>query len=146
MPSSLKWYASNVKAAFKRPIQDGLTRVAMRVRSQARRNLTANDQVDTRFLWNSIYVATPDKVTDIPPDGNYLGKKTGRMERREAGPVVQPKEGAVVGVAADYGIYPELENSYLYRALEQVAGREAEDAMKGLGIGLIAPDDFEAES
>lgn len=140
MPSSLKWYASNVKATFKRPIQDGLTNVAMLVRRQARRNLTVNGQNDTKFLWNSLYVATPERVTQIAPDGDYLSAKTGRMVRREAGQVVQPTEGAHVGVAADYAIYPELENSYLYRAIEQVAGRQAEDAMVGLGTGIIVED------
>jgi hypothetical protein len=137
MPSSLKWFASNVKATFKKEEQEGLTRVAMLVRRQARRNLTANGQNDTKFLWNSIYVATPDKVTTIAPDGNYLSTKTGRMVKRESGPVVQPAEGAHVGVAAEYGIYPELENSYLYRAIDQVAGRQAEEAMVGLGTGII---------
>jgi hypothetical protein len=122
MPSSLKWYASNVKAAFKRPIADGLTNVAMLTRRQARRNLTENGQVDTKFLWNSIYVATPSKTTDIPPDGKYLSTKTGYMVKRESGPVVQPTEGAHVGVAADYGVYVELDNSFLYRAIDQVAG------------------------
>lgn len=145
MPSSLKWYASNVKASFKRPIQDGLTNVAMLVRRQAQRNLTENNQVDTKHLWNSIYVATPEKVTTIPPDGDYLSTKTGQMVRRESGPVAQPQEGVVVGAAASHSIYPELRNSYLYRAIEQVAGREAEGAMVGLGITLIAPKDFERD-
>jgi hypothetical protein len=141
MPSSLKWYASNVKATFKRPIQDGLTNVGMLVRRQARRNLTENGQNDTKFLWNSIYVATPDKVTQVAPDGTYLSTKTGKMVKRESGPIVQPAEGVHVGVAAEYGIYPELENSYLYRAIDQVAGRQAENAMAGLGTGIIVGDE-----
>lgn len=141
MPSSLKWYASNVKAAFKRPIEDGLTNVGMLVRRQARRNLTENGQNDTKFLWNSIYVATPTTRTQVAPDGRYLSTKTGQMVKRENGPIVQPREGVHVGVAADYGIYPELENSYLYRAIEQVEGRQAENAMAGLSTGLIVGDD-----
>lgn len=145
MPSNLKWFASNVKATFKRPIQDGLTNVAMLTRRQARRNLTENRQVDTKFLWNSIYVATPEKMTPIPPDGEYLSTKSGRMEKRESGPIVRPTSGAHVGVAADYGIYPELENSYLFRAIDQVTGRQAEEAMVGLGTGLFILDDSEEE-
>jgi hypothetical protein len=141
--SSLKWYASNVKATFERPIQDGLTNVAMLTRRQARRNLTENGQIDTKFLWNGVYVATPDKVTSIPPDGKYRSLKTGYMVRREAGPIVQPKDSAYVGVAAAYAIYLELQNSFLYRALEQVQGRQAEQAMVGLGTGIIVPDSFE---
>lgn len=143
MPASLKWYASNVKATFSKEAQEGLLRVGLLVRRQARRNLTENEQNDTKFLWNSIYVATPDKVTQVAPDGRYLSTKTGKMVKRESGPIVQPADGVHVGVAAEYGIYPELENSYLYRAIEQVAGRQAEDAMGGLGTGIIVGDDEE---
>jgi len=72
MPFKLKWYASNVKAAFKKEEKEGLLRVGLRVRSQVRRNITLNGQNDTKFMWNSVYVATPDKTTDIPPDDNIL--------------------------------------------------------------------------
>jgi hypothetical protein len=141
MQPSLKWYASNVKATFKKKEKEGLLRLGLLVRQQARRNLTENGQNDTKFLWNSIYVATPDKVTQVAPDGTYLSTKTSKMVKRESGPIVQPSEGAHVGVAAEYGIYPELENSYLYRAIDQVAGRQAEDAMVGLGTGLFVGED-----
>lgn len=141
MPSSLKWYDSNVKRTIRLQGQEGLTRVAMLVRRQARRNLTANGQNDTKFLSNSIYVATPDLVTPVPADGSYLSTKTSKMVKRQSGPIVQPADGAHVGVAADYGVYPELENSYLYRALEQVAGRQAEGAMVGMGTGLLVDID-----
>lgn len=140
MAKSLKWFASNVKATFSKEAQQGLLRVGLLVRRQARRNLTENGQNDTKFLWNSIYVATPETRTTIAPDGRYLSTKTGQMVKREAGPIVQPAEGVHVGVAAEYGIYPELENSYLYRAVEQVAGRQAEDAMSGLGSGIIVEE------
>lgn len=143
MPDSLKWFASNVKATFKRPIADGLTNVAMLVRRQARRNLTVNRSNDTKFLWNSIYVATPEKQTPIAPDGKYLSTKTGRMVERKSGPIVQPTDGAHVGVAAEYGIYVELDQPFLYPAVEQVAGRQAEDAMVGLGTGLYVGDSDE---
>ena len=141
MASNLKWYDSNVKRTLRLAETVGLTRVALLVRRQARRNLTTNGQNDAKFLWNSIYVATPDKVTPIPSDGKYLSTKTGRMVRRESGPVVQPTDGAHVGAAATYALYPELENSYLYRAIEQVQGRQAEEAMVGLGTGIIVGGD-----
>lgn len=146
MASSLKWYDSNVKRTIRLQAQQGLTRVALLVRRQARRNITENNQVDTKHLWNSIYVATPEKVTPIPADGEYRSLKTGRMQHRESVAVVQPADGAVVGAAASHSIYPELENSYLFRAVEQVAGRQAEGAMGGLGTGLFAPEDFEQDA
>lgn len=145
MPSSLKWYDSNVKKVIRKESQVGNVRVAMLVRRQARRNITANDQIDTKHLWNSVYVATPDEITDIPPDGDYLSRRTGRMEHRESGPIVQPADGAFVGAAASHAIHVELRESFLYRAIEQVAGRQAEQAFAGVGTGLFAGDDFEAD-
>jgi hypothetical protein len=141
MLPNLKWYASNVKAIFKKEEKEGLLRLGLLVRQQARRNLTENGQNDTKFLWNSIYVATPDKVTQVAPDGKYLSTKTGKMVKRESGPIVQPAEGVHVGVAAEYGIHPELENSFLYKSIDQVAGRQAENAMAGLGTGIIVGDE-----
>jgi hypothetical protein len=138
MASSLKWYASNVKGIALEEANEKLWPVGMLVRRQARRNITENGQIDTKFLWNSIYVAAPDKRTQTPAGGLYQSTKSGRMERRENGPIVQPRTGVHVGVGAAYGIYPELENSYLYRAIEEVAGRQAEDAMSGLGTGMFA--------
>lgn len=143
MAASLKWYDSNVKKVISKEAQVGLTRVAMLTRRQARRNITENDQIDTKHLWNTIYVATPTEITDIPPDGEYLSRRTGRMEHRESGPIVQPQDGAHVGAAASHAIYVELQQSFLYRAIDQVAGRQAEAAMAGLGTGLFADDDFE---
>lgn len=137
MASSLKWYDSNVKKVIRKDAQVGVTRIAMLGRRQARRNLTASGHIDTKFLWNTIYAATPTEVTDIPPDGNYLSSKTGRMEHRESGPIVQPADGAYMGAAASHAIYIEMEDSFLYRAIEQVAGRQAEEAMVGLGTGLF---------
>ena len=137
MPASLKWFAERVKREVRKLGQRGVENVAYGVREQARRNLDENGQVDTHFLRNSIYVATPTKTSPIPPDGEYLSLKTGKIVHRKSGPIVQPTDGAYVGVAAEYAIYPELKNSYLYQALEQVAGHKAEDAMKGLSTGII---------
>lgn len=141
MPSRLDWKGAQAKPAIRRATAGKLTQVALEVRTQARRNLTENGQRDTDFLWETIYVATPARHTPVPPDGKYLSHKTGRMVARNAVSIQHPKEGAHVGVAADYGLYPELENSYLYRALTQVAGRRAENAMRGLSTGFVEGDD-----
>lgn len=143
MPSSLKWFASNCKASFKPEEKKGITRVSLRGRRQARRNLTENGQVDTKFLWNSIGVAASEKVTPVPPDGEYLSTKTGKMVKRSSGPIPIPQDDAVLFVAADYAVYVELDNSFLFRAIEQIAGREAEEAMVGLGTGLFVDMDEE---
>lgn len=145
MPSSLKWYDSNVKRTLRLLKSEGETRVALLIRRQARRNISENDRIDTKFLHNSIYVATPETMTPIPADGEYLSRRTGKMVRRESGPIVQPADGAFVGAAAKHALFVELETPFLYPALTQVQGRQAEQAYVGkVGTGLFAPDDFEA--
>lgn len=140
MPVSLKWYASNVKTIIRKQTAQGLDRVALRIRSQVRRNITGNDQIDTKFLWNSVYVATPEKHTDVPPDGEYLSTKTGKMVKRQSSEIVLPSEGAFVGVAADYAVYVELQQSFLFAGVETVQGKEAEEAFVGLQTTLIEGD------
>ena len=142
MPSSLKWYANNVKPTIRKLTAQGETRLALDFRSQARRNITENDQIGTKHMWNGIGVATPNKITPIPPDGDYLSLKTGRMEHRESGPIPQPTDGALVFAAASHSIYAELRRSFLWRAVEQVQGRRAEEVF--VGVGLYAPEGFEA--
>lgn len=137
MPVSLKWYASNVKTVIRKQTAEGLDRVALRVRSQARRNITANGQIDTKFLWNSVYVATPEKHTEVPASGEYVSLKDGKAATREATDIVLPTEGAFVGVAAAYGVYVELQQSFLFSAIQTVQGKEAEEAMAGLQTTLI---------
>ena len=139
--TSLKRYGSNVKAAFKKIEKQGLLRVALRIRSNARRNITRNDQIDTKFLWNSVYVATPEKTTDIPPDGEFVSTKTGLSVKRRTANVVQPTEGVFVGVAASYALHVELKTSFLYEAMESVKGKEAEEAFVGLQTGFFEGDE-----
>ena len=141
MALSLKWFDSNVKREIRKAEAQGETRLALDIRSQARRNITENDQIDTKAMWNGIGVATPEKSTPIPHDGDYLSRRTGKMVHREFLPIPQPQDGAIVFAAASHSIYPELKNSYLWRAAEQVQGRRAEAAY--VGIGLYAPDNFE---
>lgn len=138
--NNLKWYDKSAKREIRALGQVGLVRTAFLARRQVRRNITENAQIDTKHMWQTAYVATPNARTPIPPDGDYVSSKTGKLVHRESGPIVQPKDGAYVGVAASHAIYQELRESFLYKALSQVAGREAEQAMAGLGTGLFMDD------
>ncbi len=110
---------------------DLLTRLALQVAGQTKANIVANDQVDTGFMLNTVYTLTPDgKSTygETWESGNYLGRKTGEMEARDKvfEPAAPEENEALIGVAADYAVFQEIENSFLFRALEQVLGQAAE--------------------
>src|SRR5690606_25193752 len=102
----MNWAPQALRRVVNRRAQQGTEELAYAIREKARRNLEANGQVDTKFLYNSVYVATPNGTSPIPPSGEYRSLKGNGIVRREAGPVVQVEEGAFVGAAADYAVYP----------------------------------------
>jgi hypothetical protein len=128
----LNWAPLAVRRMVNRRAQQGVEAIAYRVRDKARRNLEANGQIDTKFLYNSIYVSTPNGTSPLPPSGEYRSLKGHGIVRRNTGAVAEVDEGAFVGAAADYAIYPEMDQPYLYPALEEVAGREAEMLLSAL--------------
>lgn len=132
----LTWAPKIVRKFVNRRAQAGIEEVAYAVREQARRNLEENNQIDTKFLYNSIYVATPNGTSPIHPDGEYRSLKGNGVVRRESGAIVSVDEGAFVGAAASYAIFPEMNQPYLFPALESVAGAQAE----GLLTALYARD------
>ena len=132
----LKWVPLPLRRLVNRRAQQGVEEVAFAVRQQARENIVDNNQVDTKFLYNSVYVATPNGASPIHPDGEYRSLKGNGIVRRSNGPVVTVNEGAFVGAAASYAIFPEMDKPFLYPALESVAGAEAEELLSA----LYAPD------
>lgn len=139
MPSSLSRFA-HMPATFRGEFKTAEVNVALLIRRGARRNLTVNGTNDTRFTWSGIYVAGNGLTTPIPQDGEYLSSKTGKMVRRENGPIVVPAEGVHVGIAADYGLYVEMDQPFLYPAMERVAGRQAEEVIGEVSTALYAGD------
>jgi len=116
----VRWFGDRVRQLVENRAQIALEDIAFAVREEARQNIDENGQVDTRFLRNSVYVATPKQITPIPPSGTYTSLKGSGQVRREAVQPDRPSSGATVGVAAVYAIYPELRDSYLFKALNQV--------------------------
>jgi hypothetical protein len=133
---SRKTNESNLRKVVRRASDRMLVAIANQIAEQAKGNLESNGQVDTRFLQNSIYVVTPEgsDYGATWSSGKYRSSKTGREVKRERGAEVELPAGAPAAVvaAAPYAIYPELENSYLYRAAEMLAGHRTEEIIKGI--------------
>lgn len=112
---SVKWYGDEVKRLLlDRAMPEMITAAALMVEGQAKVNINVNGQIDTGFMINSVYANGPGVASYAPT------AVPGKMANQPAEP---PKGGAVVGVAAEYAIFQEERNSFLYPALETVAGR-----------------------
>lgn len=95
-----------------------LEALAHQIEGQAKANIVDNDQVDTGFLLNSIYVATGQ-------GSNYgQAKSEAKGKNPSAGMAAEMDAGqgqAAVVAGAEYAIFQEARKSFLFRAAEQVA-------------------------
>jgi hypothetical protein len=125
MPSNVRWYGAQVNRAISADAARVLDRVAFSIEAQAKVNITDNAQVDTGFMRNSVYTVSAQRNTfaSVDATGNYQSRKTGRTVQRAAtpNPPDPPEGGAIVGVAAEYAIWQELQQAFLWPAVESVA-------------------------
>lgn len=133
MPPRVVWYGDRMRHEIQADLDRALTACALQIEAQAKVNITDNGQIDTGFLRSSGYTIAPgeNNFNRVDPAGMYTSPATGTSVRRDRAPSpVQPARGeAVVGFAADYAAHQETVNSYLYRAAENVAGSDAEQAI-----------------
>jgi hypothetical protein len=122
--SKVNWKTQAVVVRVKKTTNKALAEIARRIRDQARANIESNGQVDSGFMRDSGYVVTKDGTDydQTPASGVYQSGKTGRQVKRTRGDVAPlPADmAAVVGNAASHAIFREVDNSFLYRAAEQV--------------------------
>lgn len=122
---TVKWYGGKVLDLIEQTNGDILDVVARRLESHIKRNIRDNNQVRTGFMSDSTYVITPKSgstYSQTPTNGTYRDRKTGQDVRREKAPEASPSKPnrALIGVAADYALFPELQNSFAFRAVDQV--------------------------
>jgi hypothetical protein len=118
-----KFYLDKIKVTVQGATQKALEALAFQIEGQTKVNITTNNQVDTGFMLNSVYTLTPEgQRSSTWENGEYLSQKTGEKVARQA--VAAPSlngAAAAVGVGAEYAIFQEAANSFLYRAGEQIA-------------------------
>ena len=123
MPS--KWYFGDVKRAFQPQIDKYVDAKAQRVVEHGQDNIQANDQIDTGFMRDSGYVVSAVRNTHDSVGLNEvrLSSRTGEYVERQRADAPPPNRGddVIAGFSADYTIDQELENSFLWRGVEQVA-------------------------
>lgn len=133
------WYTEEVTAHFKGVTRKALSAVAARIEGQAKINIVGNDQVDTGFMLNTVYHVGADGSTYGQANGSgYYTNQEGQQVKRQMAPqaALPPNAEALVAVGANYAIFQELQDSFLYKALTQVAseaGGIIEASAKGAG-------------
>jgi hypothetical protein len=112
------WYGEDVILTVDDTTGQVLARIALQVEGQAKVNIQANGQIDTGFMLNSGYTVTDDESTYA----EALAKASSRNPEGEMVQQVALPEGvgAAVAFGAEYAVFQELIESFLYRALEQV--------------------------
>lgn len=129
------WYEEDALFEIDQASDDIVTRIAFQVEGYAK----VAAKVDTGFMRNTIYTIP----ASYPPtdtgweDGAYESSKTGESEQRFRVDVVPklPPRFAAVHAAAEYAIYREVQDHFLYNALEKAKGI-APGVIRGAGRRL----------
>ncbi|MCB8988084.1 MAG: hypothetical protein H6661_10095 [Ardenticatenaceae bacterium] len=139
----VNWYAEDVMLKFTKLSERALEAAAFRVEYWAKININTNDQIDTGFMANSVYVVTEEgsSYAATMSNGAYPwrpqkhGGVTG-VAQREMAPEAPLPDGkaALVCVGANYAIFQEQQQPFLYPALLAVKSE-----MKGI-IETVAKD------
>lgn len=137
--SEVRWDRETVTLVLRQASQAGVNAVAHQVEAHAKANITANGQVDTGFMRTSGYVVTPNSSSFWSAAAQafnarsqkHLGTRVSKRQRKRAsvaernlGDEVKLPAGevaAAMAFGAEYAVYQESVNSFLYRALTQTA-------------------------
>lgn len=116
----MAFYTKRVMEAARGRADDVVTALAFQVEGQAKINVRENGQIDTGFMLNSIYTVAAEGE-HLPPgvvNRRHASTKEVAPQHRELGGEMSARgHMALVVVGAEYGLFQETRNSFLYRAL-----------------------------
>jgi hypothetical protein len=112
-------HLDHVRIRVKDATEEGLHALGLQVEGITKRNITVNDQVDTGFLLNSIYVESKKGSTFA----QTWSSRPGASQTTKADRVVLTGEFAEVAVhvSAIYAIFQEMKNAFLRPAANEAA-------------------------
>jgi hypothetical protein len=113
--AKVKLHLDHVKLTVENATDEVLHALALQVEGTAKRNIVANDQIDTGFMLNSGY--TQSKVSSTFADTWLAG------EDKKASQLPAPQNGALVHWSALYSIFQEMMQPFLRTAADEVAGQ-----------------------
>lgn len=126
-------YLDHVRLTIENATEEALRQAAFQIVAHAQVNVQTNAQIDTGFMLNAIYAVTRQDsgyaAAKSQAEQHLTSRKTGQPVDKSGSmaPERSPEEGgedvlAIVVAGANYSIYQEQQNSFLYRAAEQAAG------------------------
>jgi hypothetical protein len=126
---SVKWYEQDVLLRVENASAEFLLALGFQVEAEAK----VRAPVDTGFLRNSSYVNGAGQNTFVPRHETLTSKKTGQTAEHETvGSAQSAEDGVAVGFGADYAVYVEAEQPFLYPALQSVA-QQANGIIEAVG-------------
>lgn len=136
----VRWYLDHVKVLVNEATEDVLAALGMRIVEGTQLQIRENNQIDTGFMVNSVYLVTTAD-SGYPQALSAAMQQTTDQEGRtvdhenDMAPEQPLAEGAAAGVVvgAGYAIYQEARLPFLYPAAERAArefGGEAERVYK----------------
>jgi len=118
----VNWYDEDVLLYVEGQTARAVEALAAHIDGLTKINIVQNDQVDTGFMVNSVYFATPDDSTYSDDSGTHINLAGNFVERQMAPEAPLPPEyDALVCVGANYAIFQEQQQPFLYPALLQAA-------------------------
>ena len=114
------WDTKHIKMIVRGATDKLLNEIAVTGQGYTRVNIRDNGQIDTGFMINSVFVVTPktDDYYDASVNAHERNEDVSMGERPRIG-----ENEAVIGVGAEYAIYQEAANSFLWKAAEQLRDR-----------------------
>lgn len=122
---TVKWDDTKLQGELKVKTEELLGNAARLIEAKTKIRINELDLIDTGFMVNTVYSATPKSSTagQVWDDGRYKNRDGEMVERKRVGEM-KPGEGeALVHVAAEYFIEWELRYSILYNALIETANQ-----------------------
>ncbi len=115
--AEINWYEDEVRLIVQDASDAILTALAFQGEGYAKVHVQENGQIDTGFMLSSIYGFGPLEDRRAAAMGAALARAV-----KDFAPPVKPEEERQGGIhaAAEYAIYQEMINSFLYRALEDL--------------------------
>lgn len=108
--AEFRWDEANLALITEDVSQDILDALSAQGEALTKANITRNGQVDTGFMRNSVWSTGGSGGSGLAGSGS----------RAVTGSVGIGGSTAAFGGSAEYTIYQEVKNSFLYRALEQL--------------------------
>jgi hypothetical protein len=116
------WHTADVLAAIDKLALEYIDKLALEVIAES------DPPIDTGYLDASAYVSSSSGLNTFNTTwaaGKFMGRRSRALVRRQRvqTPASPPKNGAVVGWAADYAAQVEEKRPFAYAALQRVARR-----------------------